>query len=421
MLGRVPDRSLIPGWAQQSTSDVACCTISVHTNFSSCYVFTIMEPLRRCHLSFLCRVVLFVVLWQVTRTDCPADGRTWVPFGNSCYHFVHGEEDKAKSYTIEEAKRFCQNGTGLLQISSAEENEFVIKYSPNVWKDNLNVWLGMSYDSNVKKYQWFDHTALSYKNWEEGSDLSPVDTCVALHLSTGQWLKVSCADDPEHGVVCQAPGEMLDDCPKDGKNWTSSGTRCYHFVQAEAGAKAFTFEAAKAQCQGYELLQPITLEENQYIVDYSPNVWKSNINIWLGMYYDTDVDGFSWFNYGRVSYDHFEDTEDTVDAETCAAMRVSTGQWLKVSCNEDVEHGVVCEADDRSGTTRAGPVSPLMSALVILSVLCIIGVSAVLWFVNQRKNPGSSIISAFEYHPPFRSPGIDETCLVEAEENDDQP
>ncbi|XP_076119658.1 CD302 antigen isoform X2 [Alosa pseudoharengus] len=380
-----------------------------------------MEPVRRCHLSFLCRVVLFVVLWQVTRTDCPADGRTWVPFGNSCYHFVHGEEDKAKSYTIEEAKRFCQNGTGLLQISSAEENEFVIKYSPNVWKDNLNVWLGMSYDANVKKYQWFDHTALSYKNWEEGSDLSPVDTCVALHLSTGQWLKVSCADDPEHGVVCQAPGEMLDDCPKDGKNWTSSGTRCYHFVQAEAGAKAFTFEAAKAQCQGYELLQPITLEENQYIVDYSPNVWKSNINIWLGMYYDTDVDGFSWFNYGRVSYDHFEDTEDTVDADACAAMRVSTGQWLKVSCNEDVEHGVVCEADDRPGTTRASPVSPLMSALVILSVLGIIGVSAVLWFVNQRKNPGSSIISAFEYHPPFRSPGVDETCLVEAEENDDQP
>ena len=41
-------------------------------------------------------------------------------------------------------------GTGLLQISSAEENEFIIKYSPNVWKGNLNVWLGMSYDTKGK-------------------------------------------------------------------------------------------------------------------------------------------------------------------------------------------------------------------------------------------------------------------------------
>lgn len=58
----------------------------------------------------------------------------------------------------------------------------------------------------AKKFQWLDHTSLSYKNWEDSSDLSPVDTCVALHLSTGQWLKVSCVEDTEHGVVCQAPG-----------------------------------------------------------------------------------------------------------------------------------------------------------------------------------------------------------------------
>lgn len=41
-------------------------------------------------------------------------------------------------------------GTGLLQISSAEENAFIIDYSPSVWKDNLNVWLGMSYDDKGK-------------------------------------------------------------------------------------------------------------------------------------------------------------------------------------------------------------------------------------------------------------------------------
>lgn len=118
-------------------------------------------------------------------SDCPADGRTWVPFEDKCYHFVHGEEDKIKSYTFERAKTLCQGfGTWdilfiylqylktkldcilnirvilmlyiallfleLLTIKSAEENEFVIKYSPEVWKDTVNVWLGMYYDTNSK-------------------------------------------------------------------------------------------------------------------------------------------------------------------------------------------------------------------------------------------------------------------------------
>lgn len=38
----------------------------------------------------------------------------------------------------------------LLNIQSAEENDFVIKYSPEVWKGNINVWLGMYYDTNSK-------------------------------------------------------------------------------------------------------------------------------------------------------------------------------------------------------------------------------------------------------------------------------
>lgn len=48
-------------------------------------------------------------------SDCPADGRTWVPFGNGCYHFVHGEEDKIKSYTFERAKTLCR-GFGTCDI-----------------------------------------------------------------------------------------------------------------------------------------------------------------------------------------------------------------------------------------------------------------------------------------------------------------
>lgn len=38
----------------------------------------------------------------------------------------------------------------LLTIQSAEENEFVMSYSPEVWKGNVNVWLGMYYDTDSK-------------------------------------------------------------------------------------------------------------------------------------------------------------------------------------------------------------------------------------------------------------------------------
>ncbi|KAL2081457.1 hypothetical protein ACEWY4_023310 [Coilia grayii] len=378
-----------------------------------------MEPEMRYHFSFLCRVVLFVALWQLSRTDCPADGRTWVPFENSCYHFVHGEEDTAKSYSIADAKKFCTaNGTSLVQISSAEENEFIVKYSPSVWKGNLNVWLGMSYDTTVRKFRWFDQTEMGYKNWEDSPELSPVNTCVALHLSTGKWRKMSCVDEPQYGVVCQAEGETDEDCPKDGKKWKASGTWCYRYVEMGEGAKPYTFEAAKELCNGHDLLQISDAEENQYIVDYGSSVWKSNINVWLGMYYDTDVDALRWLNNNNsMSYTNYEDGGDTVD--TCVAMHLSSGQWMKVSCREDMQHGVVCETSDKPVEASKAKSSPLLTALVVLSVVAILCMSAVLWFVHQRNNPGSSILSAFEYHPPFRSPAGDETCLVSVEENDD--
>ncbi|CAB1346680.1 unnamed protein product, partial [Coregonus sp. 'balchen'] len=137
--------------------------------------------------------------------DCPADGRTWVPFGQRCYHFVHGEEDVAKSYTIEAAKTIC-SGYELLSVQSAEENNFIINYSPQVWKGNIHVWLGMYYDSDDEAFKWQDETGLSFKNWGNSSSESefiPMDTCVAMHSSTGEWEKVSCVEDPENGVKHQ--------------------------------------------------------------------------------------------------------------------------------------------------------------------------------------------------------------------------
>lgn len=65
--------------------------------------------------------------------------------------------------------------------------------------------------------------------------------------------------------------------------------------------------------------------------------------------------------------------------------------------------------------------SALLSGLVILSVVLILGASAFIWFVYHRRNPGSFVFTAFEYHPPFRVLETDQSCLVEAEETDSAP
>lgn len=58
--------------------------------------------------------------------------------------------------------------------------------------------------------RWSDDSAVKFTNWENGSspDLPPMDMCGVLHSNTGKWEKVSCLDDVENGVVCEAKQGM---------------------------------------------------------------------------------------------------------------------------------------------------------------------------------------------------------------------
>lgn len=64
-------------------------------------------------------------------------------------------------------------------------------------------------DSHVlsgEDMMWIGEQPVNYKNWEDSStqsDLAAMDTCAALHTSTGKWEIVSCLDDVENGVVCE--------------------------------------------------------------------------------------------------------------------------------------------------------------------------------------------------------------------------
>lgn len=215
-------------------------------------------------------------------------------------------------------------------------------------------------------------------------------------------------------------GQDNADCPADGRTWLPFGVNCYHFVHgAEDVAKTYSFQAAKVMCGGYDLLTVKSARENDYIVNYSPNVWKGNVNIWLGLHYDSDDDVFRWNDDDSVlMYENWEaggsDDTDLPLMDTCVALHSSTGKWENVSCSDEPENGVVCQT--KAVWTSTPKSSPLLSALVIISVVLILVVSAVVWFLQQRNNPGSSILNLIEYHRPFGSPSADQTCLVEAEE-----
>ncbi|XP_023136824.2 CD302 antigen [Amphiprion ocellaris] len=212
------------------------------------------------------------------------------------------------------------------------------------------------------------------------------------------------------------------DCPADGRTWVPFGDRCYHFVHGEEDTiKSYTFGRANTLCQGFELLTVQSAEENDFIIKYSPEVWKGEVSMWLGMYYDTNTEDMKWFGEDPVRYTNWEKAfpSDLLPMETCVALHSNTGKWENVSCTEDYENGVVCETAQKEETKQKP--SALLSALVILSVVAIVGVSAVIWFLHQKHNLGSTILTAFEYHPPFRVLDTDQSCLVEAEETDSTP
>ncbi|XP_068185094.1 CD302 antigen [Antennarius striatus] len=217
---------------------------------------------------------------------------------------------------------------------------------------------------------------------------------------------------------------LTGDCPADGRTWVPFKGKCYHFVHGvEDKIKSYTFERAQSLCLGFELLTVQSQEENDFVIKYSPEVWKGVVNVWLGMYYDTESDEMRWFGEDAAQFTNWEDhvlSSDILPIDTCVALHSDTGKWEKVSCLDDVENGVICEASEKAEEVKKKP-SVLVSVLVILSVIAIVGVSAGIWFLYHKQNLGSSIFSAFEYHPPFRVLETDQSCLVEAEETDNMP
>ena len=57
-----------------------------------------------------------------------------------------------------------------------------------------------------------------------------------------------------------------------------------------------------------------------------------------------------------------------------------------------------------------------LTLLVVLSVVVVMTISTIIWFLQQRRRPGAALFTPFEYHPTVGGPHHDRSGLVEAEE-----
>ncbi|RVE67083.1 hypothetical protein OJAV_G00113670 [Oryzias javanicus] len=83
----------------------------------------------------------------------------WMRFRSSCYY----KSIEQKSWT--DSRRFCQDkGADLLVINSREEQEFVLKLTPN--KES---WIGLSAEGSSYPYEWrwVDGSPLTQTFWDE--------------------------------------------------------------------------------------------------------------------------------------------------------------------------------------------------------------------------------------------------------------
>ena len=126
---------------------------------------------------------------------CPSD---WSHFKSYCY-FV-----SKKSQPWKAAQDFCEQQKGeLVQITSFEENEYVLNLVKKREPYLQEVWIGLRYNQKGNKFLWSDNVVPYFKYWpnsiqeRQGASSKP---CVYMFTSRkyepskppGSWNDVNC-------------------------------------------------------------------------------------------------------------------------------------------------------------------------------------------------------------------------------------
>ena len=154
-------------------------------------------------LGYEFKTIALHVLLEITcniSTPFLADALTcpdnWNTFNGYCYLA------SSSDMTWHQAQAYCKARSGeLVKITSAEENHSVLALAMQKASSRKQVWIGLQWDSHIKKFMWSDHSLPVYKNWApnepNGNSREPCSNMWTGHAgllirASGYWNDRTC-------------------------------------------------------------------------------------------------------------------------------------------------------------------------------------------------------------------------------------
>ncbi|XP_052694596.1 neurocan core protein-like [Crassostrea angulata] len=133
------------------------------------------------------------------RLNCQSNGEwkydivckeIWVHYG---YHVYRPFKEKK---TWNRAKVHCESiGAYLVEIESAEENEWILFNIVNQHLHSEKVWTGGSDQINEKDFIWSNsRNSVNHTQWSprEPNDIGHYENCIEMYASNGMWNDIPC-------------------------------------------------------------------------------------------------------------------------------------------------------------------------------------------------------------------------------------
>uniref|UniRef100_G3VZ75 CD302 antigen n=1 Tax=Sarcophilus harrisii TaxID=9305 RepID=G3VZ75_SARHA len=198
------------------------------------------------------------------------------------------------------------------------------------------------------------------------------------------------------------------DCPSS--TWVQFQSNCYIFL--ETSIKIGNIEDVRNQCTDYasgaDMISIHNEEENAFILETFKKRWKSQDDILLGMFYDTDDESFKWYDKSNMTFNKWKNSEDSPNLiDTCAFFQTKSGIWKKGNCEVSSVEGALCKAADNH---------ILITALVIASTTILTITGAIVWFLYKRNLTSGLTNTSYTTAPQLSY--NDDCILVDAEENE---
>uniref|UniRef100_A0A7N4PBM7 CD302 antigen n=1 Tax=Sarcophilus harrisii TaxID=9305 RepID=A0A7N4PBM7_SARHA len=209
----------------------------------------------------------------------------------------------------------------------------------------------------------------------------------------------------------------LGDCPSS--TWVQFQSNCYIFL--ETSIKIGNIEDVRNQCTDYasgaDMISIHNEEENAFILETFKKRWKSQDDILLGMFYDTDDESFKWYDKSNMTFNKWKNSEDSPNLiDTCAFFQTKSGIWKKGNCEVSSVEGALCKAAVSYEKKYLPDNHILITALVIASTTILTITGAIVWFLYKRNLTSGLTNTSYTTAPQLSY--NDDCILVDAEENE---